>query len=79
MTDLAAASPDLARAESLAALPQRAGVVACAVYEQGCRVRDIAVEECGAFIGHEGAVVWLGLHEPDAELQRCNGNSICTN
>jgi magnesium transporter len=68
MTDLAVPSPDLASAEGAAPPPQRAGVVACALYQNGCRVRDIAVEECGAFIGHEGAVLWLGLHEPDAEL-----------
>jgi magnesium transporter len=67
MTDLAAPSPNLDRAEILRT-PHRAGVVACAVYQRGCRVQDIAVEECGALVARDGAVVWLGLHEPDAEL-----------
>jgi magnesium transporter len=46
----------------------RPGVVACALYCDGRRVRDIAVEEIGAFAGRDGGIVWLGLHEPDAAL-----------
>ena len=46
----------------------RPGVVACALYYDGRRVRDIAVEEIGAFAGRDGGIVWLGLHEPDAAL-----------
>ena len=44
------------------------GVVACALYRDGQRIRDIAVEEIGAFAGRNGGIVWLGLHEPDAAL-----------
>jgi magnesium transporter len=46
----------------------RSGVVACALYRDGRRVRDIAVEEIGELAGCEGGIVWLGLHEPDAAL-----------
>jgi magnesium transporter len=46
----------------------RLGVVACAVYSDGRRVRDITVDEIGAFAGREEEIVWLGLHEPDEAL-----------
>jgi magnesium transporter len=46
----------------------RPGVVACALYHDGQRVRDVPVEEIGALAGREGGIVWLGLHEPDAAL-----------
>jgi hypothetical protein len=41
------------------------GVVACALYRDGRRGRDVAVEEIGALAGRDGGIVWLGLHEPD--------------
>ena len=44
------------------------GVVACAFYRDGQRVRVVAVEEIGGHAGHEGGIVWLGLHEPDEAL-----------
>jgi magnesium transporter len=44
------------------------GVVACALYRDGQRVRDVAIEEIGTLAGREGGIVWLGLHEPDAAL-----------
>ena len=46
----------------------RPGVVACALYRDGRRVCDVAVEEIGALAGRESGIVWLGLHEPDAAL-----------
>ena len=46
----------------------RPGVVACALYRDGQRVCDIAVEEIGAIAGRDGGIVWLGLHEPDEAL-----------
>jgi magnesium transporter len=55
-------------ASQTAEKPPRPGVVACALYRDGRRVRDVAVEEIGALAGHEGCIVWLGLHEPDEEL-----------
>ena len=51
------------------AVPQR-GVVACAVYEGGRRVEDVAIHECGAIPRREGCILWLGLYEPDEELMR---------
>ena len=46
----------------------RPGVVAWALYRDGQRVQDIAIEEIGEFAGRDGGIVWLGLHEPDAAL-----------
>ena len=51
-----------------AADTSRPGVIASALYRDGQRVRDIAIEEIGAFAGREGGIVWLGLHEPEAAL-----------
>ena len=58
---------DLAAAETTEA-PLRQGVVACALYRDGQRVSQVAVEEIGALAGRDGNIVWLGLHEPDAAL-----------
>jgi magnesium transporter len=44
------------------------GVVACALYRDGRRQCDIAVEEMGAVLGCEDGIIWLGLHEPDEAL-----------
>jgi magnesium transporter len=44
------------------------GVIACALYRDGQRVQNIAVEKVGEFAGRDGGIVWLGLHEPDAAL-----------
>ena len=44
------------------------GVVACALYRDGRRERDVAVEEIGALAGRNGGIIWLGLHEPDEAL-----------
>lgn len=44
------------------------GVVAAGVYENGRRLRDIAIEEAGACAREAGHVVWIGLKEPPAEL-----------
>lgn len=44
------------------------GVVAAGVYANGRRLRDIAIEEAGAWSKKEGHVVWIGLKEPSAEL-----------
>jgi magnesium transporter len=46
----------------------RRGVIACALYSNGRRVRDVAVEEIGAFAGRDDGIVWLGLHEPEEAL-----------
>jgi len=53
---------------AVAADTSRTGVVACALYRDGQRIRDIAVEDIGALAGCEGGIVWLGLHEPEAVL-----------
>jgi magnesium transporter len=46
----------------------RQGVVACALYSNGRRLRDVAIEEISSFAGRDGGIVWLGLHEPDKTL-----------
>jgi Mg2+ and Co2+ transporter CorA len=53
---------------AVAADTSRSGVVACVLYRDGQRIRDIAVDEIGALAGREGGIVWLGLHEPEAAL-----------
>jgi magnesium transporter len=68
MTDLAIAATDLAHADVNEPLPRQQAVVNCVLYQEGRRVKDLAVEECSALTGLDGAVVWLGLHEPDADL-----------
>ena len=55
-------------ATAVAADTSRPGVVACALYHDGQRVQDVAVDEIGEFAGRDGGIVWLGLHEPDAAL-----------
>jgi magnesium transporter len=59
---------DLEAQQTTAASQRRPGVVDCALYRDGQRVRDVAVEELGTLAAQEGSVVWLGLHEPDPEL-----------
>jgi magnesium transporter len=46
----------------------RRGVVACALYSNGRRVQDVAVDEIGRFAGRDEGIVWLGLHEPEEAL-----------
>ena len=55
-------------AAAVAVDTSRPGVVACALYHDGQRVQDVAVDEIGEFAGRDGGIVWLGLHEPDAAL-----------
>ncbi len=57
--------------------PPRRGIVACALYRGGQRVRDIAVEDLSAVAGNEGGVVWLGLHEPDEKLLDLVKTQLC--
>ncbi|MBB3019843.1 magnesium transporter [Microvirga lupini] len=46
------------------------GVVASAVYAQGRRLADIAIEGAGDWARKPGHVVWIGLHEPGLDLLR---------
>jgi magnesium transporter len=68
MTELEATTPDPLCADTAEVRLERRGVVNCACYENGKRVADIRVAEAGAFINRAGTIVWLGLHEPDADL-----------
>ena len=45
-------------------------VVACAGYQDGRRVADLDVAECGSFPDNPARFVWVGLYEPSEELLR---------
>ena len=51
-------------------LDNESGVVAASVYAGGRRVKDIQIEEAGAWSKRDGHVVWIGLLEPDQDLLR---------
>jgi magnesium transporter len=54
--------------EAPPAAPREAGLVACAAYAGGRRVKNIAVDEARAWAGRDGHFVWIGLHEPAPDL-----------
>jgi magnesium transporter len=45
-------------------------IVNCAAYENGCRVRNIPIEEISEVLKVPSQFVWVGLHEPDEPLLR---------
>jgi magnesium transporter len=45
-------------------------VVNCAAYAEGCKVGDVAIEDISEVIKRDDQFVWIGLHEPSAELLR---------
>jgi magnesium transporter len=44
------------------------GVVACAAYADGRRVRDVAIPDISDALKEAGVFVWVGLHDPSPEL-----------
>jgi len=44
------------------------GVVAAAVYKDGVRLADVAIDDAGAWARRPGHVVWIGLYEPSPQL-----------
>ncbi|MBI2468546.1 MAG: magnesium/cobalt transporter CorA [Candidatus Rokubacteria bacterium] len=46
------------------------GVVNCAAYAGGRRIADVEIEDISEVLKQEDRFVWIGLHEPDAELLR---------
>ncbi len=53
--------------------PEKAGIVACALYGGGRRLRDLGIDEVGAALtaarkADDGSFLWIGLYEPDAVL-----------
>jgi magnesium transporter len=46
------------------------GVVACAAYADGHRLRDLAIEDISEVLEQPDQFVWIGLHEPSVELLR---------
>jgi magnesium transporter len=45
-----------------------AGVVNCAAYAEGCKVSDVPLDDISEVLKVPGHFVWIGLHEPSAEL-----------
>jgi magnesium transporter len=45
-------------------------VVNCAAYAEGCKVSDVPLDEISEVLKVSGQFVWIGLHEPSAELLR---------
>ena len=43
-------------------------IVACAGYENGCRVADLDINQSGTFAKGPGRFVWIGLHEPSEDV-----------
>lgn len=43
-------------------------IVACAEYENGRRVADLDISQCGMIAKSPGRFVWIGLHEPSEEV-----------
>ena len=46
----------------------RNGLVNCAAYANGRRLRDLAIKDISEFLQHEEGFVWIGLYEPSEEL-----------
>src|SRR5438094_6733989 len=44
------------------------GIINCATYSDGRRVANIQIEEIGQALGERNGFIWIGLHEPSAEL-----------
>jgi magnesium transporter len=45
-------------------------VVGCAAYEEGRRIADLDIDRLTEFESKTGRFVWIGLHEPSAEILR---------
>jgi magnesium transporter len=43
-------------------------IINCAAYAEGRRIRTIEIEDISEVLKQPGVFVWIGLHEPDAEL-----------
>jgi len=44
------------------------GIVNCAAYADGRRVTDVAIQDISEVLKQADRFVWIGLHEPDADL-----------
>lgn len=66
MNSVTLSDPHAAMPEGSA--PHAGGVIACALYEGGCRVSDLAIEEVSSALAASSGFVWVGLYEPSDEL-----------
>src|SRR3954449_4500279 len=60
----------MAHSEVLAPANENLGLVASCAYVDGRRVADVSIAEAGARVQRPYHVVWIGLHEPSAEMLR---------
>jgi len=44
------------------------GIVNCAAYADGRRVADVAIQDISEVLTQADRFVWIGVHEPDADL-----------
>ena len=58
----------MAQSYAFPAANENRGVVAASAYVDGRRVADISVVEAGEWARRPRHIVWIGLHEPSAEL-----------
>ncbi len=54
-------------------VPEQSGIVVCALYGGGRRLRDLGIDEVGTALAAaraqgDASFVWIGLYEPDAAL-----------
>src|SRR4051795_10313946 len=60
----------MAQTEVRAPANENFGVVAASAYVDGRRVAHVGLSEAGAWVQRPYNVVWIGLHEPSAEMLR---------
>jgi magnesium transporter len=71
MTQAAELTPPLAPGQKDPAATPRGGVIDCAAYEKGIRVKTLEIEQVQETMSHPDRFVWIGLYEPTEEtLQR---------
>ena len=58
----------MAQPDALAPANENFGLVAASAYVDGRRVSEVGLAEAGEWARRPHHVVWIGLHEPSAEL-----------
>jgi magnesium transporter len=58
----------MAQTDAFIPANENLGVVAASAYVNGRRVADVSLAEAGAWAQRPRHVVWIGLHEPSAEI-----------
>src|SRR5215213_2450999 len=58
----------MAQADAVAPANENFGVVAASAYVDGRRIAEVALAEAGEWARRPRHVVWIGLHEPEADI-----------